>query len=144
VRREDMNRNHRHWHSFTARAARIGPDLVGRSPMARALAFAHALPQPASSLTFVFHSNLAPPCAALHWRRAQLFGTRGPHSSPAGWSKTLAAMPSLNLLIVGEEKALPDFEEALETCKRYVGPIKLFTAHKAVDAVGRLQASLSL
>ncbi|GLC75881.1 hypothetical protein PLESTF_001699900 [Pleodorina starrii] len=43
-------------------------------------------------------------------------------------------MPSLNLLVVGDEKSLPDFEDALESCKRYVGPIKLFTAHKAVDA----------
>lgn len=51
-------------------------------------------------------------------------------------------MPSLNLLVVGDEKELPDFEEALEGCKRYVGPIKLFSAHKAVDAVGRLTASL--
>ena len=48
-------------------------------------------------------------------------------------------MPSLNLLVVGDEKQLGDFEEALEGCKRYVGPIKLFSAHKAVDAVGRLQ-----
>ncbi|GLI63296.1 hypothetical protein VaNZ11_006203 [Volvox africanus] len=48
-------------------------------------------------------------------------------------------MPSLNLLVVGEEKSVPDFEDALESCKRYVGPIKLFTAHKAVDAVSRLQ-----
>ncbi|GIL78234.1 hypothetical protein Vretimale_7609 [Volvox reticuliferus] len=48
-------------------------------------------------------------------------------------------MPSLNLLVVGEEKSLPDFEDALESCKRYVGPIKLFSAHKAVDGVSRLQ-----
>ncbi|KXZ46137.1 hypothetical protein GPECTOR_46g206 [Gonium pectorale] len=48
-------------------------------------------------------------------------------------------MPSLNLLVIGEEKALPDFEDALESCKRYIGPIKLFTAHKAVDGVSRLQ-----
>ncbi len=48
-------------------------------------------------------------------------------------------MPSINLLVVGEDKELAEFEEALEGCKRYVGPIKLFSAHKAVDAVGRLQ-----
>ncbi|KAG2496069.1 hypothetical protein HYH03_005988 [Edaphochlamys debaryana] len=48
-------------------------------------------------------------------------------------------MPSLNLLVVGEEKLLSDFEESLESCRRYVGPIKVFSAHKAVDAVGRLQ-----
>lgn len=64
------------------------------------------------------------------------------YSSAVSWAH--CEMPSLNLLVVGQEKELNDFEEALEGCKRYVGPLKLFSAHKAVDAVGRLQVTNEL
>lgn len=53
-------------------------------------------------------------------------------------------MPPLTLLVVGGEKELPSFEETLEACKKRVGPMKVFSAHKAVDAVGRLQVGTNL
>ncbi len=65
-------------------------------------------------------------------------------SGSRGVYRARRKMPSLNLLVVGQEKELNDFEEALEGCKRYVGPLKLFSAHKAVDAVGRLQVNIAL
>lgn len=50
-------------------------------------------------------------------------------------------MPSLNLLVVGTEKDMELIEDLLEGAKKYVGPIKPFTAMKAVDAVSKLHVS---
>mmetsp|Transcript_6346 Transcript_6346/g.14052 ORF Transcript_6346/g.14052 Transcript_6346/m.14052 type:complete len:468 (-) Transcript_6346:1499-2902(-) len=55
----------------------------------------------------------------------------------------MAAKP-LVVLVVGDEKELDGFEAALEACKKTVGPIKFFSAHKAVDAVGRIQKALQV
>eukprot|EP00197_Chlamydomonas_leiostraca_P004858 CAMPEP_0202869018 /NCGR_PEP_ID=MMETSP1391-20130828/11616_1 /ASSEMBLY_ACC=CAM_ASM_000867 /TAXON_ID=1034604 /ORGANISM="Chlamydomonas leiostraca, Strain SAG 11-49" /LENGTH=227 /DNA_ID=CAMNT_0049549263 /DNA_START=111 /DNA_END=790 /DNA_ORIENTATION=+ len=45
----------------------------------------------------------------------------------------------LTLLIVAEEKELESFEQVVKSCAKSVGPMKLFTSSKAVDAVGKLQ-----
>lgn len=53
-------------------------------------------------------------------------------------------MPALCLLVVGTDKELPEFEELLEGAKKYVGPMRTFTALKAVDAVGKLSVSFCI
>lgn len=50
-------------------------------------------------------------------------------------------MAPLNLLVVGNDKELPDFEELLEGAKKYVGPMRLFSATKAVESVTKLHVS---
>jgi hypothetical protein len=47
-------------------------------------------------------------------------------------------MPPLVLLLVGGEKELPEFKDMVETCKA-AGPLKIYSANKAVDAAGQLQ-----
>ena len=46
--------------------------------------------------------------------------------------------PVIPILSVVHEKEAGDVEDALEAAKRYL-PIKVFTAHKAVNAVGQAQ-----
>ncbi|GAX82035.1 hypothetical protein CEUSTIGMA_g9463.t1 [Chlamydomonas eustigma] len=50
-------------------------------------------------------------------------------------------MPPLVILLVGGEKELPEFKDMVETCKA-VGPLKIFSATKAVDAAGQLQKAV--
>ncbi len=51
-------------------------------------------------------------------------------------------MPAIGLLSVVPEKEAHDCEEAIEGAKRYL-PIKVFTAHRAVNGVGAAQVSFS-
>ena len=51
-------------------------------------------------------------------------------------------MPPLVLLVVAGDKELPDFRDALEACKA-AGPVKLYTATKAVEAASQLNVSRS-
>jgi hypothetical protein len=44
---------------------------------------------------------------------------------------------TLILLLVGGEKELPDFKDQVEAC-RAAGPVKVFSANKAVDAATQL------
>ena len=46
-------------------------------------------------------------------------------------------MAPLILLVVGGDKELPDFRDAVEACKA-AGPLKLYTATKAVEAASQL------
>jgi hypothetical protein len=50
-------------------------------------------------------------------------------------------MPPLVLLLVGGEKELPEFKDMVETCKA-AGPLKIYSANKAVDAAGQLQKAV--
>lgn len=50
-------------------------------------------------------------------------------------------MSKFTIVIVAVEKELEDYEEAVEACKKTVGPMKVVTAFRAVDAVSRLSVS---
>ena len=50
-------------------------------------------------------------------------------------------MAPLVLLIVAEEKEMPDFRDAVEAC-RAAGPLKVYSATKAVEAASQLNVRL--
>lgn len=51
-------------------------------------------------------------------------------------------MAPLVLLLLGGEKELPDFRDAVESCKA-AGPLKVYHATKAVEAAGQLNVSFA-
>ncbi|KAJ9517680.1 hypothetical protein QJQ45_025150 [Haematococcus lacustris] len=47
------------------------------------------------------------------------------------------------VLLVGDEKELASFEDVVAEAKRFVGPVKVYPAWKAVDAVAKIQKAVA-